>query len=354
MRLKKVVLVQQDSDVIEWWSSTITQVLSRIQKKPRHLLVFINPYGGKGRGKQLWENKISEIFKTAGITCKVFNGVLLRAAHDAKVESDDKDAKFVPPDMMVGFIPGGSTDTVAMCLHGSTDPVTAALHIVLGDKINVDVVSIHSKDRLERFAMTMLSYGYFGDLMKHSERLRWLGKLRYDVSGVRTFLAHNNYKGTIRYTPSETDSMSLLTDKCGDGCPTCNADDDEKAAAVDDKEQDAKEKAATTRSNRDKCTVEKEISGKFLAVTSATLSCSCRHTVPGMSPGAHTGDGSTDLIIVHKTSYLNYFRYLFRTAFHTEHPFTLPFVQAVRVKQWTFMPQGADEKHSSWNCDGEI
>ena len=64
----------------------------------------------------------------------------------------------------------GSTDTVAMCLHGSTDPVTAALHIVLGDRINVDVVSIHSKDRLERFAMTMLSYGYFGDLMKHSER----------------------------------------------------------------------------------------------------------------------------------------------------------------------------------------
>ena len=64
----------------------------------------------------------------------------------------------------------GSTDTVSMCLHGSTDPVTAALHIVLGDRLDVDVVSIHSEERLERFAMTMLSYGYFGDLMKHSER----------------------------------------------------------------------------------------------------------------------------------------------------------------------------------------
>ena len=57
-----------------------------------------------------------------------------------------------------------------MCLHGSTDPVTAALHIVLGDRLDVDVVAIHSEERLERFAMTMLSYGYFGDLMKHSER----------------------------------------------------------------------------------------------------------------------------------------------------------------------------------------
>ena len=62
--------------------------------------------------------------------------------------------------------------------------------------------------------------------------------------------------------------MSLLTDKCGDGCPTCTADYDEKAAAVDDKEQDAKvdseEKAATTRNNKNKCTVEKEISGKYV------------------------------------------------------------------------------------------
>ena len=56
-----------------------------------------------------------------------------------------------------------------MCLHGSTDPITAALHIVLGDRMMVDVVSIHSQERLERFAMTMVSYGYFGDLMTHSE-----------------------------------------------------------------------------------------------------------------------------------------------------------------------------------------
>ena len=56
-----------------------------------------------------------------------------------------------------------------MCLHGTTDPVTAGLHIVLGHRMMVDTVSIHSRDRLERFAMTMVSYGYFGDLMTHSE-----------------------------------------------------------------------------------------------------------------------------------------------------------------------------------------
>merc|ERR1719228_1508552 len=73
-----------------------------------------------------------------------------------------------------------------------------------------------------------------------------------------------------------------------------------------------------------------------------------------MSPGAHTGDGATDLIIVHNTSDLKYLHYLARTAFHTSHPFNLDCVQAVRVKQWEFVPQVKDGKSSCWNCDGEI
>ena len=49
-----------------------------------------------------------------------------------------------------------------------------------------------------RFFMAMISYGYFGDLMVHSEQLRWLGPRRYDVSGVHTFLGNKAYKGVIQ------------------------------------------------------------------------------------------------------------------------------------------------------------
>ena len=116
-----------------------------------------------------------------GMFAEVFNGVTIRAARDASLDVDDKATEFVRPGIRVGFIPGGdydlliccddehiclgSTDSISMCLHGSTDPVTAALHIVLGDSMLVDAVAIHSAQRLERFAMTMVSYGYFGDLM---------------------------------------------------------------------------------------------------------------------------------------------------------------------------------------------
>ena len=40
---------------------------------------------------------------------KVFNGVLLRAAQDAKLDQDDRKTKFAKPDIRVGFIPGGKT-----------------------------------------------------------------------------------------------------------------------------------------------------------------------------------------------------------------------------------------------------
>ena len=51
---------------------------------------------------------------------------------------------------------------------------------------------------LLRFS-SMISYGYFGDLMNRSEQYRWLGPKRYDVSGVRTFLGNSSYSGIISY-----------------------------------------------------------------------------------------------------------------------------------------------------------
>ena len=156
---------------------------------------------------------------------QIFNALLVRTARDQKLEVNDRGTEFPRPDIRVGFIPAGSTDSVAMCLHGTSDPVTAALHIVLGDRRQVDVSAVHTEAGLERFVMTMSSYGYFGDLLKYSEGLRCLGRYRYDLCGVRTFLRHKSYGGTISYLPAPGFSSSaLLTDTCGEGCPQCEAD----------------------------------------------------------------------------------------------------------------------------------
>ena len=74
----------------------------------------------------------------------------------------------------------GSTDTVAYCTNGINDAVTSALHIVIGDSLPIDVCSVRSGEtgQLLRFCVSMLAYGFYGDVLKESETFRWMGPNR--------------------------------------------------------------------------------------------------------------------------------------------------------------------------------
>jgi hypothetical protein len=170
---KYITLRHEETDVIEKWSVFISDILSNLTSRPRRLLIFINPFGGKGQAQKIYNNKIAPLFKLAGVNCKVevteranhakdllqtipldnydgvisvggdgmfaevFNGVIIRTSRDHGLEYNDPNVEFVRPSIRVGFIPGGSTDAISMCLHGTTDPVTAALHIIMGDRLQV-------------------------------------------------------------------------------------------------------------------------------------------------------------------------------------------------------------------------
>ena len=67
----QVELTHSDSEVISWWSTTITSLVNPANNRPKNLLVFINPFGGHGTAKQIWENKVAPVFSVAGIACKV-------------------------------------------------------------------------------------------------------------------------------------------------------------------------------------------------------------------------------------------------------------------------------------------
>ena len=187
---------------------------------------------------------------------------------------------------------------------------------------------------------SMISYGYFGDLMSRSERYRWLGPKRYDISGVRTFLGNRGYIGNISYKEAvDETSSATIHEKCKSDCQKCQEKSEENNRQTDN----------------EKLVKSKELAGKFTVVTGACTKCASRFTPKGLSPGAHLGDGLVDLILVSKTSRMNYFRYLFRSAYLTSDPFDLPFVERIKVQEFTFMPpEGHKKKTSVWNCDGEI
>ena len=50
----------------------------------------------------------------------------------------------------------------------------------------MDVVRIDSDDEERRFCVCVASYGYMGDLMRQSEKLRFLGPSRYNLAGAAT------------------------------------------------------------------------------------------------------------------------------------------------------------------------
>ena len=118
-----------------------------------------------------------------GTFAEMFNGLISRAAQQQRIDLNDPNVLLPKPTLPIGVIPSGSTDTLAYSLHGTTDIETACIQIIFGDTVGLDVSSVHNDNKLLRIYASILSYGYLGDVVKDSEKFRWMGPQRYDFSG---------------------------------------------------------------------------------------------------------------------------------------------------------------------------
>uniref|UniRef100_A0A8D3BB47 Ceramide kinase n=1 Tax=Scophthalmus maximus TaxID=52904 RepID=A0A8D3BB47_SCOMX len=397
----------------EQWIRVINEQLSLLTNRPKSLLVYINPFGGKRRGKRIYEQEVAPLFRRAcisadvivteranhasdhlkteanldkydGVVCvggdgmfsEILHGLVTRTQTDHGVDQSQPDAELVPCSLRIGIIPAGSTDCICFATVGTSDPVTSALHIIVGDSQPMDVCSVHHDDVLLRYSVSLLGYGFYGDVLTDSERKRWLGPARYDLSGVKTFLSHNHYEGTVSFLPAEEDAGSPRDElPCRSGCRVCR----QRPPSKDPRREmsEGKEKSATD----DGWSV---IRGKFIAINAASMSCACPRSPRGLSPSAHLADGTTDLILIRECSRLDFFRHLLR---HTnrDDQFDHSFVEVHRVTAFRFQPRhcatlSAEDREpgetpaktgfgpvcsgqatcdrgkarSSWTCDGEI
>ena len=120
-----------------------------------------------------------------GTVAEVINGLVLRTSRDRQIDPNNPEVNLPTPRLPIGVIPSGSTDTIAYSLHGTTDVQTATIHIIFGDSTGLDVSSVHNDQSLLRLYASMLSYGYLGDVIRDSEKFRWMGPQRYDYSGKK-------------------------------------------------------------------------------------------------------------------------------------------------------------------------
>ncbi|XP_012278630.1 ceramide kinase [Orussus abietinus] len=365
------------------WVKTIRNYLKNISQRPRKILIFVNPYGGKKKGLKIWEKEVQPLLKIAeiesrvivteraghvrdtllttnlddiqavvciggdGTFAEVFNGLVLRTAKDHRIDPNDSNANFLVPSLPVGVIPSGSTDTLAYSLHGTTDVETAVIHIIFGDTTGLDLSSVHNNRSLLRLYASVLSYGYLGDVIRDSEKFRWMGPQRYDYSGFKKLMANKGYDGEIE----------LLSDPCHPAASTrcmqnCTRCIQHMHNSVPDKE----------------ITRKLIVRGKFFMVNGANVSCACSRSPLGFSPHCHIGDGCVDVILVRHTSFINNLRMLLRLSSKNKTLYDLPFVEVYRAREFTFraLPtlhlQSENEITAShllsglsvWNCDGEV
>jgi len=68
-----------------------------------------------------------------GMFSELFNGLLLRSMDENGGSQNFENENFEvrAPKIRIGLIPGGSTNAVALSLYGTTDVMTAAMHILV-------------------------------------------------------------------------------------------------------------------------------------------------------------------------------------------------------------------------------
>ncbi|KAM9324215.1 ceramide kinase-like [Gastrophryne carolinensis] len=397
--VEAVTFTAPDAQVAHGWVRSIQDSIRDTvgHTRPNKLLIFINPYGGSGKAKRIYYKEISHLFQLAGIETDVIettranhardylleadlqkydgvvcvggdgmfsellHGLVRRTQNDCGICEDKEDAKLTPCRLRIGIIPAGSTDCVCFATVGINDPVTSALHIIIGDTQPMDVCASYHDGELMKYSVSLTGYGFFGDVLKESESMRWVGPVRYDLAGIKTVLSHRSYRGTVEFLEADDNQTSPRDNtRCRTGCLVCSESSDRLK-----EDMDAKSEENIPGS-------WKSITGSFVAINVTGMSSACPKCQDGLSPTAHLADGTADLILVRECNTIQFLRHLSRHT-NSKDQFALPHVEVHRIhamrftpddpdkeeaiyrrKRMFFCPCGDESPTSTWNCDGEI
>ncbi|AWP09645.1 putative ceramide kinase-like [Scophthalmus maximus] len=371
----------------QWTKHLRAAVKTHSPLRPHKLLVFINPFGGKRKGRKIYHSVVAPLFELVGISShvivteranqardhllkkdltgfdgvvcvggdgmfgEILHGLIGRTQQESGLCENDPAVTLQPCPLHIGIIPAGSTDCVCYATVGVIDPVTSALHIIIGDSQPLDVCSVHHASALVRYSVSLVGYGFYGDVLAESEKHRWMGPLRYDYSGAVVYLSNRSYKGIVQYLPADR-PLSSPRDKtrCLSGCSVCSRSTERLFPHSPDSGTvySAQYSQFSNVSEGQWVSVE----GRFRCVSLTCMSSCCPKSPQGLSPSAHLADGTGDLILVWDTNPLGFLKFLYRHT-STQDQFDLPFVEVHRVKAVRFSLASGEEEDAYEELAGQ-
>ncbi|PKA61138.1 Sphingosine kinase 1 [Apostasia shenzhenica] len=285
--------------------------------------------------------------------------------------TDHNSALIFPNDWFrLGIIPAGSTDAIVISTTGIRDPVTSALHIILGRRISLDVAQVvrwkttpTSLDTpLVHYAASFAGYGFYGDVVKESEKYRWMGPSRYDFTGTKVFLEHRSYEAEVGFLAAKEDDTikgmpsgmadachsllprrNLSKEVCRIECSICNGTTNSSHIVTNGGTSSPIVHGEGVRWLRSK--------GRFLSVGAAVISCRNERAPDGLVADAHLSDGFLHLILVKDCPRPFYLWHLTKLTRKGADPLDFSFVEHHKTNLFTFV---ANHDGSVWNLDGEL
>ena len=195
--------------------------------KPRQLQVIINPTSGKKQAAQIFAN-IRPLFDRSFLKYTVreshssqdiqdfvrhldlseIDGLVIVGGdgtiHDAIAgltsRPDWQQAIALP----LGIIPGGTGNGLSKSLlelsGENYDPLNAAFLIAKGKQQSFDLAAVKQSDR-NYFSFLSLAWGLISDADIKSEKLKFLGALRFDLYALFLICLLRTYKGKFSFIP---------------------------------------------------------------------------------------------------------------------------------------------------------
>ncbi|XP_064606432.1 ceramide kinase-like [Liolophura sinensis] len=242
------------------------EISQRVPRRPKSLLVIINPASGKGSAEQVYRKHGAPIFELCGIKTdvqvtkrakhsdeildkydlttidgvvavggdgtltEVVNALLKRTMKDAGIDENDPDVVPKTPSVTCGMFPGGSANGNPLYVGYSKQPSSIAIMIAIGHSEMLDVMTIHCGKQFLAYGLLMLGYGQMARVMGIMEDNRWAGPARYLALPFCLLLKRKLVNLEVEYLPADTTSSesSSTTPNQGTASPvegaTCNSD----------------------------------------------------------------------------------------------------------------------------------
>lgn len=195
--------------------------------KCRHLQVVINPHGGKGQAIKIFE-QVRPLFDRSNLTYTVTktisaadtknlvlnldlqstDGLVIVGGdgtiHDAIAGLMSRPDAETAIKLPLGVIPGGTGNGLCKSIlelaKESYDPLNAAFIIAKGRHQGFDLATV-TQNGQQSYSFLSLAWGLISDVDIESEKLKFLGALRFDVYALMLLSLLRTYRGRLTYLP---------------------------------------------------------------------------------------------------------------------------------------------------------